>query len=182
MQLSKLTTRYVAEEDRFLVSAESDRGNINLWLTQRLTLDLIPHLLRWLDARTPEQPEPAPAEAEKAEKHQHQPAAAQGGLPPQVASQLVSQTRPAVSRVDADRARLNILVKTIHFQPRDGVLRLVFPLQDEEATLLLEPEHLRIWLASFYRGWQQARWPDIWPEWMKQAHKIRHQYPVSTMH
>jgi len=183
MQLRKLTTRYITEEDRFLVSAESNRGNINLWLTQRLLLDLIPHLLRWLDAHSPEEPEQAEEAAEAIEDAaEGQAVDSPDGLSPQVASQLVSQTRPAVARVDAGSARQNILVKTIQFQPRDGVLRLVFPLQDEEAILLLQPEHLRIWLAAFYNGWQQTRWPGIWPEWMKQAYEIRRQYPVSTMH
>lgn len=183
MQLRKLTTRYIVEEDRFRVSAEADGSTINLWLTQRLILDLIPHLLRWLDAHTPEQP---PRQAEASEPAEdsagHPEADSGGGLTPQVTSQLVSQIRPAVASVDAGKARRSVLVKTIHFQPRDGVLRLVFPLPDEEAELLLQPEHLRIWLGAFYTGWQQARWPDIWPDWMKQAHRIRQQYPARTMH
>jgi len=182
MQLSKLTTRYVVEEDRFLVSAESDRGNINLWLTQRLILSLLPHLMNWLDANTPQQPDQTETAAA-----QHPPdpkeRLSQEGVPPQVASQLVSQTRKAVSRVDAGKANRSVLVATIHVQPRGRILRIVFQLSDnEEAILPLQPEHLRIWLGAFYTGWQQAQWPDIWPDWMKQAHRIRHQYPARTMH
>jgi len=182
MQLSKLTTRYVAEEDRFLVSAESDKGNINLWLTQRLILSLIPHLLNWLDANTSQHLDQAERTATAEGSSPPEATKPQEGVPPQVASQLVSQTRRMVSRVDAGKANRSVLVQTLHLQPRGEMLKLVFQLTDEEAILLLQPEHLRIWLGAFYNGWQNARWPDIWPEWMKQAHKIRRQYPVSTMH
>ncbi|MDY6892012.1 MAG: hypothetical protein SVU24_10580 [Pseudomonadota bacterium] len=182
MQLGKLTTRYIAKEDRFLISAETDRGNINLWLTQRLLKSLLPHLLEWLEAQTP--PEQAASASLPAAEGQNSGAIpAQNLTPsPQVASQLVAQTQPPVTQVDAAAASESTLVQTIQFQPRGGTLRLIFELPDEPALLMLQPEHLRIWLGALYTGWQQADWPDLWPDWMKQAQRLRSQHSSALIH
>jgi len=183
MQLRKLTTRYVANEDRFLISAEGDRGHINLWLTQRLIKSLLPHLLEWLGSRTvcddDGSDQVSASSAANTSDNRSQNSSATN---PQLASQLVAQTRKAVSQVDASKATQSILVQTIQFQPRDDILRLIFELPNEEAILLLQSEHLRIWLSALYNGWQQANWPDLWPDWMKQAHLARSQYPAPVMH
>lgn len=183
MQLRKLTTRYVANEDRFLISAEGDRGHINLWLTQRLIKSLLPHLLEWLGPRTvSDDARSAQVHAPSAENASDNRVQNSSATTPQLASQLVAQTRKAVSQVDASKATQSILVQTIQLQPRDDILRLIFELPNEEAVLLLQSEHLRIWLGALYNGWQQAGWPDLWPDWMKQAHRVHSQYPAPMMH
>jgi hypothetical protein len=179
MQLKKLTTRYVAPEDRFLISAESDRGNINLWLTQRLIKSLLPHLLEW-SGRHVDKNQASTTGPNENQAHQHRDATNAGS--PQMVSQLVAQTRKPVVRVDPTKASQTVLVQTVQLQLRDDVLRLIFELPEEPAVLLLQSEHLRIWLGALYDGWQQAEWPDVWPEWMKHANRVRSQYPVGIMH
>lgn len=181
MHLNKLTTRYSAQEDRMLLSAEGDRGILNLWLTHRLIKGLLPHLLGWLESRT--EVEPLSTETDRQLQSLASGAGRQGAdnAAPHLA-QLIAQTRHAPKQVDASQATRSVLIQTIHFQPRDTQLRLVFELPDEEAVLVLQPEHLRIWLSAMYTAWQQADWSDVWPEWMKQAGRMRSQYPVSRMH
>ena len=182
MRLNKLTTRYIAREDRMLVSAESDRGILNLWLTQRLLKGLLPHLLGWLESCSDVEPLSAATDRQsKAHAPNGDPQGTDSAAP-HLASQLIAQTRQAPTQVDAGQASRSVLIQTIHFQPRDILLRLVFELPDEDAILDLQSEHLRIWLGVLYAAWQQAAWPDVWPEWMKQANRMRSQYPVSRMH
>lgn len=184
MQLTRLTTQFVENEDRLLISADSDVGIVNLWLTQRLLKRLLPHLIDWVG-----QPDDLEAEheASPAEDGAGQQAGAKAGRSDnerkQASSQLVAQHRKPVPGVSPQAAVKSCLVHTLKFQPRDGVLRLVFELPDnEEAVLLLQEEHARIWLGVLYRHWQRAQWPDLWPEWMKQAQRMRQASPVSLMH
>lgn len=177
MRLTRLTTRFVEEEDRFLISADSDVGVVNLWLTQRLLRRLLPHLIAWVGKDSPEYlaDMATPAEtrmqdgalenidSDADEKSRHH-----------VKSQLIAQHRKPVPRVEADKAVQSCLVTSLQLQPRENVLQLVFklPAQDE-AILLLQEEHARLWLGALYKHWQQAQWPDIWPEWMRQAQQMR---------
>ncbi|MBR9830192.1 MAG: hypothetical protein GYB41_16405 [Oceanospirillales bacterium] len=179
MQLTRLTTQFVENEDRFLISAESDVGGVNLWLTQRLLRRLLPHLIEWVGRResgTAVEAMPGPGQPAS----DAPPAAVSSTR--QVNRQLVAQHRQPLARVPADTATLTCLVHALQFQPRDKVLRIVFALPDNEAVLLLQEEHARIWLGVLYKHWQQAQWPDVWPDWMKQAQRMRLESPVSLMH
>lgn len=182
MQLTRLTTQFVENEDRYLISADSDAGIVNLWLTQRLLKRLLPHLIKWVGqphASDHHRPQIKKTDIEHDEdqlKHS-------GHVHEQAASQLVAQHRKPVANVSSDAAVKTCLVHTLKFQARGDVLRLVFELPDgDEALLLLQEEHARIWLGVVYRHWQQAQWPDIWPDWMKKAQGIRQASPVSLMH
>lgn len=184
MQLKKLTTRYVVDEDRFLISGESEQGVINLWLTQRILKQLLPHVIQWMERKGSTRSSGAKAEPAQKVKSRNEegsstaPATSLG----QTSSQLAAQHRQPVAEVRADMAVQESLVRTLQFQPRDNLLCLKFELADEDAVLLLEEEHARIWLGVVYRHWNQAEWPDIWPEWIKQAERLRHTSPVSLMH
>jgi len=183
MQLQKLTTRYIEDEDRFLVSAESDCGVVNMWFTQRILKLLVPHVLGWID-RCCDQT--CAAESEPASKHgdvnQFEPGDDLSRTKRQKTSQLLAQSRKTVPQVEACRAQQSCLIKSVQLQPRESVLRLVFSLPDADASLLLQEEHARIWIGVLYQAWKKAEWEDIWPVWVKQSHGMRQQYPVSQIH
>lgn len=190
MQLTRLTTQYVENEDRFLISADSEVGVVKLWLTQRLLKRLLPHLIDWV-GRSSEtvltEQSQSSAHTENAQSPQDkagdtEPDAGSNDSNQQAASQVVAQYRKPVQGVDAEKAVMSCLVHTLKFQPRDKILRIQFELPDDEAVLLLQEEHARIWLGVLYRHWQQAQWPDIWPEWMKQAQRMRPTAPATLMH
>ena len=51
--LQRVTTAYVADEDRLRLTGElSDGDAVVLWLTQRLLNRLVPHLTAWLARQT----------------------------------------------------------------------------------------------------------------------------------
>ncbi|MBV0932284.1 hypothetical protein [Marinobacterium weihaiense] len=181
MQLTRVTTRFVEQEDRFLVSADSRAGVVNLWLTQRLLKRLLPHLLTWVG-----QQEGEPTSVSRAESRPEgtvSPAApAESTQTRQANRQLVAQHRKPVADVGPDQAVLTTLVHSLKFQPRGDVLQLIFELPDDVAVLQLKEEQARIWLGVLHKHWQQAQWPDIWPDWIKQAHRIRPKSPVSLVH
>ncbi|WP_010323505.1 hypothetical protein [Marinobacterium stanieri] len=189
MQLTRLTTRYVENEDRFLISADSDVGVVKLWLTQRLLKRLLPHLIEWVgksSESTVQEPSESPVDNQSLQDNTgtdtKQSASASADNDQQAASQMVAQYRKPTPSVDADKAVMSCLVHTLKFQPRDKIVRILFELPDDEAILLLQEEHARIWLDVLYRHWQQAQWPDIWPDWMKQAQHMRLTAPASLMH
>ncbi len=187
MQLTRLTTRYVENEDRFLISADSDVGVVKLWLTQRLLKRLLPHLIEWVGKSSEsivQEPSESPVDNQSLQDNTgtdtKQSASADNDQ--QAVSQMVAQYRKPTPSVDADKAVMSCLVHTLKFQPRDKIVRILFELPDDEAILLLQEEHARIWLDVLYRHWQQAQWPDIWPDWMKQAQHMRLTAPASLMH
>lgn len=188
MQLTRLTTRYVENEDRFLISADTDEGVVNLWLTQRLLMRLLPHLIQWVGQSSAAISRASTGAARADGAAQHRDGQADNAADnkaeahPQAEAQVVAQYRKPVAGVTADNAVMSCLVHTLKFQPRDKMLKILFELPDDEAVLLLQEEHARIWLGVLYRHWQQARWPDIWPDWMKQAQRMRHTAPASLMH
>lgn len=190
MQLTRLTTQYVENEDRFLISADSDVGVVKLWLTQRLLKRLLPHLIDWVGrssetVRTEQSQSSAHTENAQAPQDKAgdtEPDAGSNDSNQQAASQMVAQYRKPTPGVDPDKAVMSCLVHTLKFQPRDKIVRILFELPDDEAILLLQEEHARIWLDVLYRHWQQAQWPDIWPDWMKQAQHMRLTAPASLMH
>jgi len=187
MQLTRLTTCFVEEEDRFLVSADSDAGVINLWLTQRLLKRLLPHLIAWVGSVNPERLAEAGA-ATVAQDKEGEAVAEEGTGSDEnsrhhLTSQLIAQHRKPIPRVAADKAVQSCLVKSLQLHTQQQTLRLVFELPDkDEAVLLLQEEHARMWLGALYKHWQQAQWSDIWPEWMKQAQRMRVASSAPLMH
>lgn len=184
MQLKKLTTRYVVDEDRFLISADSDSGVVNLWLTQRLLMQLIPHVVDWVDKGEAKDVGNSSFPAAVNDTSGSPDSGRSGASPAarQSASQLVAQHRRPVEDVRAEAAVKECLVKTLKLQPQTKALCLGFELSGDVATLLLEEEHARIWLGVLYRHWLNAKWPDIWPEWIKQAERMRQTSPGSLTH
>lgn len=181
MQLTRVTTRFVEQEDRFLVSADSSAGVVNLWLTQRLLKRLLPHLIKWVGQH----------EAERASVHQAQApaenasttAAAEAEYDTRQANrQLVAQHRKPLTEVASDQAVLSTLVPSLKLQSSGDLLQLIFELPDDVAVLHLKEEQARIWLGVLHKHWSLAQWPDIWPDWIKQARQMRPKSPVSLVH
>lgn len=147
-ELQRVTTEYVAVEDRVRISGEAaDGATIVLWLTQRLLNLLAPSLTSGLER---------PDSASDALLQGFAQQAAEASLSPQPA---VEATTPATSwRVDS----VDIL------SGPDGVA-LTFRSDDGPAArLTLANEPLRQWLGILRRQYQAAGWIDrVWPAWME---------------
>lgn len=156
-ELTRITTRYVAAEDRLRLAGErADGSPVAIWLTQRMLQRLVPKLL------APNLLVPTDA--------------AQGTLPPHrelflgFAQQKALATQvpvvPVAPPADAEswlaeRATISCSPQalTVSFQSADG----------KAASLFLAPVAVHRWLAIIYRAYRSAHWPmEIWPAWLSE--------------
>ncbi|AAK25014.1 hypothetical protein [Caulobacter vibrioides] len=146
--LQRVTTEYVAVEDRVRISGEAaDGATVVLWLTQRLLNLLVPRLTGGL-----EQPDSTSDALMQGFAQQ----AAEASLSPQPA---VEAAAPSASwRVDS----VDIL------SGPDGVALTFRSDEGPAARLSLANEPLRQWLSILRRQYQAAGWIDrVWPVWME---------------
>lgn len=155
--LRRLTTEYVAIEDRIRISGQTpEDGRLVIWLTQRLAVRAIPKLLGWLES------------GNKREVQGFAQAAAVAGLQP---------LNPITARSDA----LSWIIVAVDIKATDNRLTLTFrSAQEQAASVRFDATMLRQWLSIVHRAWSTAGWPPpIWPDWIGQDHSppanaIRH--------
>lgn len=157
----RITTEYVETEDRLRLACALRSGDTAvLWLTQRLFLRVLPHLLEWLDKHTPGLAEP-PATHEQAD------------VVRSFSQEAARAAQPAEPPVLPQHASQIWLVHTVELQPRAGELRLVFrPAARDVAagSLALAPQPLRMWLGIVADQFGRAGWPlQAWPAWLRPA-------------
>lgn len=157
----RITTEFVESEDRLRLTCALRSGDTAvLWLTQRLFVRVLPHLLEWLDKHTPGLAASAtlPGQADELRSFSQQAARATQAPEPPVSPQNATQIW---------------LVHMVELQPRGGELRLVFrpTVRDTAAgSLLLAPQPLRVWLGIVAEQFGRAGWPlEAWPGWLRHA-------------
>ncbi len=158
MRLTRLTTEYIAAEDRLRLAGEVAPGQaVVLWLTRRLVDRMLPHLFDWLV--------------------KHDGAAEQGQdgygeLRQGMAQESARASLPAQPPVDATSASCTWLVASVDVTVEPRRLRLGFaaPEGGEPVLLDLEARPLRQWLNIVHDRYRQADWPmGVWPAWMTEA-------------
>lgn len=188
-ELQRITTEYIAEQDRMRLMGEFEGSNIaTLWLTRRIIKVLIPTLLEWLKKTAPSIANLSRT-GETTDKSNcrslpnYADEAIQGFAQATALSSLPHQT-PVRSSTTA----LNYIVQIIDIETRDVSVKLVFkPALNESG---FEPLHitmneqvLRQWLNIIYDQLSHAEWKlDIWPEWIKTQRKEGIQIENFTMH
>jgi hypothetical protein len=149
--LQRITTEYVAAEDRIRLSAEVQGGPpVVLWLTQRLLVRLLPGLLNWLDGRG----------AKDATFTQLM----QGFAQQAAQSELTPQTP-----VRATASGPVWLVHSVDVGSTEQIMTLTFKGESgQAATLNLEAKPMRQWLFILKSLCQNAEWVlTLWPEWFE---------------
>lgn len=148
-ELQRITTTYVDAEDRLRLTGELNSGvTLEVWLSQRLLLRLIPHLTLWLEQRGTTA---FPTEIEQAlEQH--------------AASKNLSAEAPVQHTGEGS----SWLAQAVDMNAGDHAMRLAFRRDGETpVTLTLTVQALRQWLSILRMLWVQAEWPaDVWPEWL----------------
>ncbi len=165
--LQRITSEYIASEDRFLFSGRTDKGvEVSYWITQRLLLRLLSFVLDWLEAHreelerqaaknlmAPMLPKSAAeheAEAEAAKSDGEADSTAAGKSGKEDAAELL---RAADIRVSTDRF-------TLVFKPRRG----------ENAQLSLQLLEAWQWIAILQTLWKRAEWDEsVWPDWIEEV-------------
>ncbi|MFM7531201.1 MAG: hypothetical protein ACKO5J_01665 [Rubrivivax sp.] len=173
-EVLRMTTEYVEAEDRLRVCCQLRSGETALlWVTQRLFLRVLPHLVEWLDKNTPgladAQASRARADAvrgftQQADRARHAPEAP---VTPQAATQIW-------------------LVHTVDMTPREGELALSLrPLSRDAAaaSFVLQPQALRVWLAMLAELFVRAGWPmEAWPAWLVPGPPRAAEEPGAVVH
>lgn len=153
--LQRITTVYHAAEDRFRLSGQLPSGHtVVLWMTHRLLLRLIPHLLAWQEKQFPGGGQfvggmlgfsPIPPQPDRKPE---QPVPARG----------VSYLIQSVD-LNSDTHVISLVFKT-------GAARVPV----EVARLALTPLSLRQWLDIVYDQWGKSGWAmTVWPGWIADA-------------
>ena len=149
-ELTRITTRYVAAEDRVRLAGERAGGRpVAIWLTRRLLQRLVPKLLLPLET--------APG-AITLHRELLLGFAQQKALAAQVPVAPVAPPADAEAWL-AQRATISRSPQAlrINFESADG----------QSASLLLTPAAVHQWLAIVFRAYRSAQWPmDIWPAWL----------------
>lgn len=157
LELQRMTTEYIEAEDRLRMTGELVSGETPvLWLSQRLLLRLLPHLLLWLERQ---RGTAFPADIEQS-------------FELRAASQSLGHEAPVQA---ADHSR-QWLVIAVDMNAAGPILHLTFRGVNsaESVALKLQPFALRQWLSIVHVLWNQAQWPaSLWPEWMAQTEARR---------
>jgi hypothetical protein len=149
VDLQRVTTMYVALEDRVRLSGEVENAApVVVWMTQRLVLRLLPLLFRWLDNQTG-----APLRREVIHDFAQQ------------AAQAEIKRQPPVK---AEAAGQSWLARSVNVTPRADRIVLVFCADDVAgARFSMTVKELRQWLSILHGAWTNATWPVApWPEWI----------------
>lgn len=163
--LQRITTEYSEAEDRIRLAGEAGEKTVMLWLTQRLTSRLVPHLCQWLDQRVG-----ATLLTEVKQEFAQQKARAE--LAPQPPVRADAETQGVlVHSVDLKSLRAGM---GLQFKDANG---------DVIASLQLQPRPLRQWLNIVYDQYLLAGWPTtVWPTWVTEAKPSQTSNRAAVLH
>jgi hypothetical protein len=158
-EVRRFTTEYIVPEDRIRLALERDDGDVLvLWLTRRLTIRMVKHIVKVIDSlpRLQRGGDPAPPsdnaqrrnQLEALGKIEQQAPVLSGPLPGDIDAYLITEIGLRLTKFGAF---LDFKVG------KDQVVQsLPFP---EEA--------LRQWLGVLHMNFRKAQWgDDIWPVWI----------------
>lgn len=188
-KLQRITSIYSDVEDRFRITGEvSDESTRCLWLTQRLLLRLVPHILEWLNEIARAEGKGDLGQAELMQNFAQQ--AAKARLEPQAAVPVPTMPDPNAAiettpgAATAGQQEAIWLVKEVDIsKSTNGILTLTFKHESANGVqLAMAPIELRQWLIILHSQWLQAGWPAaIWPEWVDTSPKASDQ-AVKELH
>lgn len=191
-KLQRITSIYSDVEDRFRITGEvSDESTRCLWLTQRLLLRLVPHILEWLNEIARAEGKGDLGQAELMQNFAQQ--AAKARLEPQAAVPVPTMPDPNAAiettpgAATAGQQEAIWLVEEVDIsKSTNGILTLTFKHESANGVqLAMAPIELRQWLIILHSQWLQAGWPAaIWPEWVDTSPKASDQpvKPVKELH
>lgn len=152
--LSKVTLTYSEVEDRILMSAKLDGGDVVVfWLTLRLCGRLVNELTGYL------------------ERSASRPVYVDTGLLLTCHQREVMWQHVPSEPVSLSKGALQVLpVKVVLSCSSQGAVLLFYLRDGQDAQLHMNLQKLRQWLAIVHQQYKNAGWPmDVWPEWFIQA-------------
>lgn len=142
MLLSRVTLSYDVREDRLRLAGETPNGDIvALWLTHRLLIRLLPHLLWLLEAHS----DSGAVAAERSP---------QASEPKSTADVLPTADTPVVPEAGSAQ----FLVLAVDFTEEQGHVVLTFRDSSQAARLAMNPEQLALWVAGVQQCAAKGEW------------------------
>lgn len=189
LTLQRITSEYIATEDRFRLSGITDKGGeVSYWVTQRLLLRLLNFLLDWLETHREELErqaatdmlgpvvtraskrsgqagaEDSPEEAGSGEESEKE--AEAGETPEEGKAASAELLFEADIRIAATRI-------TVVFKPR----------KSEHAQLSLQLDEAWQWVAILHTLWKRAEWNlSAWPDWVEEVKAPHPSKSVGYLH
>jgi hypothetical protein len=155
--LTRITTRYVAHEDRVRLAGElAGAGEVTVWLTFRLLNQLLPRLLSGL---------------EQQRAHLSRGEALRGEILQGFAQRKAMAEMTPSTPVRVGNNAATWLAEAVVISRSANGVTLIFRAGDGQEVLLpLKGEALRQWLAIVYRAYGDAAWPGaFWPAWLVES-------------
>lgn len=171
--LQRVTTEFIELEDRMRVAGENEQGEVtSFWLTQRLLVRLVKHLIDSLEKNTPD--------GQKLAAHDERISEMMQEMAQQAAQAELGNEAP-VKDPESDRAWL---AHEVDIKQTERHIQLRFRGRGAtHADVALEISHLRQWLSILYRLWVQAEWSTaIWPHWMIDSFPDSDSKPDTAVH
>lgn len=157
-RLERITTVYVATEDRLRLTGELANAEVQtIWLTQRLLARLVPLLTQWLEGQNQAAPGPDNLRTE---------------LLQTFAQQAARADTAVQSPVRAPEASPVWLAEAVDINRGSSALTLTFRNGDaHSASLTMAPKALRQWLAIVFDACAgSAQWRAVaWPVWLRDS-------------
>ena len=174
LTLQRITSEYVATEDRFRLSGITDNGGeVSYWITQRLLLRLLNIMLDWLESHRealerqaasdmlgPMVTKPVKRDAQADTKVSQAPEKTEkSGEAGKEESPEEEQDEVAELLFEAD-IRISPTRITVVFKPRNS----------EHAQLSLQLDEAWQWVAILHTLWKRAEWNlSAWPDWIEEV-------------
>lgn len=171
LELHRLTSEYIEGEDRFRLTGEDQSGNaLCLWLTQRLALRMISHLVDLIAKGSPEALQNPTQDSDA------------NDLLQSFAQEAASSNLEPQPAVDSSKATQSLLVMEVDIsRSAEGAVGFVFKNGDAKVALGFEPQQLRQWLTIMHAQWVAAQWPvQIWPQWIAKQDSSSAESPASS--
>lgn len=177
LTLQRITSEYVATEDRFRLSGITDTGGeVSYWITQRLLQRLLNFLLDWLESHREELERQAASDmlgpmVTKPVKRSAQAEAKVSQVPEEAdesdeADEAGKEESPEEEQDDAAELLFEADIRiapnriTVVFKPRNS----------EHAQLSLQLDEAWQWVAILHTLWRRAEWNlSVWPDWIEEV-------------
>ena len=171
LTLHRITSEYIATEDRFRLSGTTDKGGaVRYWITQRLMLRLLNFLLDWLKTHREELEQQAAGEmlGPMVTRPSSGEAGAGGEAAAEPTGEVETQTGQISGDSQIDEAEL-LYEADIRIAPTR--ITLIFkPRNSEHAQLPLQLDEAWQWVAILHTLWKRAEWNlAIWPDWIEEV-------------
>ena len=177
LTLQRITSEYVATEDRFRLSGITDTGGeVSYWITQRLLLRLLNFLLDWLESHREELERQAASDmlgpmVTKPVKRSAQADTKVSQVPEEAdeSDEADEAGKEESSEEEQDDAAELLFEADIRIAP--SRITVVFkPRNSEHAQLSLQLDEAWQWVAIIHTLWRRAEWNlSVWPDWIEEV-------------